>query len=111
MRRIAIEVQFSDAVSRIRDCGLTGDDVAWAAPGFDDSMWESRVVPDDWNQTAESRYDGFAWYRFASVTLRDDQTEVVREAQGRIVMDTIRSWIGHRADGTTAVIYPPAAAR
>ena len=43
----------------------TGDDVAWAAPGFDDSAWESRVVPDNWNTTAESNYDGFAWYRIA----------------------------------------------
>jgi enterochelin esterase-like enzyme len=43
----------------------TGDDLAWLAPDFDDSSWQDRVVPDDWNTTAESRYDGFAWYRIA----------------------------------------------
>jgi hypothetical protein len=32
----------------------TGDDVAWAAPGFDDASWQNRVVPDDWNTTPRS---------------------------------------------------------
>lgn len=41
----------------------TGDDLAWADPGFDDSGWESRTVPDNWGETAQSSYDGFAWYR------------------------------------------------
>src|SRR4051812_24747090 len=40
-----------------------GDDARWSSPSFDDSGWENRVVPDDWNQTAQSNYDGFAWYR------------------------------------------------
>src|SRR4051794_22834251 len=43
----------------------TGDDVAWAAPDFDDASWQNRLVPDDWNTTAEVNYDGFAWYRIA----------------------------------------------
>ena len=41
----------------------TGDDVSWANPSFDDSTWESRAVPDNWGETAQSSYDGFAWYR------------------------------------------------
>jgi len=43
----------------------TGDDLAWTAPGFDDASWQDRVVPDDWNTTAEANYNGFAWYRIA----------------------------------------------
>jgi enterochelin esterase-like enzyme len=43
----------------------TGDDLGWAAPGFDDASWQNRVVPDDWNTTAEANYNGFAWYRIA----------------------------------------------
>jgi hypothetical protein len=42
---------------------VTGDDPSWSEPGFDDAAWEDRVVPDDWNATAQARYDGFAWYR------------------------------------------------
>jgi enterochelin esterase-like enzyme len=41
----------------------TGDDLAWLAPSFNDSAWENRVVPDNWNLTAQANYDGFAWYR------------------------------------------------
>jgi len=43
----------------------TGDDMSWVAPAFDDSGWESRAVPDDWNTTAQVNYDGFAWYRIS----------------------------------------------
>ncbi|MEV4349480.1 alpha/beta hydrolase-fold protein [Actinoplanes sp. NPDC049596] len=42
----------------------TGDDVAWAAPSFDDAGWKSWSVPDNWNNEADLKaYDGFAWYR------------------------------------------------
>jgi len=43
----------------------TGDDPAWSGQGFDDSGWESRAVPDNWSETAQSSYDGYAWYRKA----------------------------------------------
>ncbi|GIF21543.1 enterochelin esterase-like enzyme [Actinoplanes tereljensis] len=42
----------------------TGDDVAWAAPSFDDTTWKSWTVPDNWNTDATlAKYDGYAWYR------------------------------------------------
>jgi class 3 adenylate cyclase len=42
-----------------------GDDVAWAAPGFDDSGWSTIRVPDPWGAADPSlkEYSGFAWYR------------------------------------------------
>ena len=44
---------------------VADDDPKWSSPSFDDSAWENRVVPDDWNKTAQSNYDGYAWYRKA----------------------------------------------
>ena len=41
----------------------TGDGATWADPAFDDSGWEQRSVPDNWGNTAEANYDGYAWYR------------------------------------------------
>ncbi len=41
----------------------TGDDLAWAEPGFDDSAWEEVQVPTDGGQAIFADYDGFAWFR------------------------------------------------
>lgn len=41
----------------------TGDDAAYAAAGFDDSVWETIAVPGPWESAGRADYDGFAWYR------------------------------------------------
>ena len=41
----------------------TGDRMAWAAPGFDDSGWERLSSSRPWGQQGHARYSGFAWYR------------------------------------------------
>ncbi|MFI5937261.1 alpha/beta hydrolase-fold protein [Actinoplanes sp. NPDC051494] len=41
----------------------TGDDPAFADPGYDDSAWTAWTVPDNWGASDLSTYDGFAWYR------------------------------------------------
>jgi hypothetical protein len=41
----------------------TGDDLTWAQPGFDDSAWETIMVPEIWERAGHPGYDGFAWYR------------------------------------------------
>ena len=41
----------------------TGDDPAWAAPGFDDSGWERMRGDDTWGAQGHAGYTGFAWYR------------------------------------------------
>lgn len=41
----------------------TGDDLAYADPGFDDSVWETITVPGAWEDAGRAEYDGFAWYR------------------------------------------------
>jgi len=40
-----------------------GDDMAWAAPGFDDSGWEPISVDRPWGAQSHYGYTGFAWYR------------------------------------------------
>jgi Stage II sporulation protein E (SpoIIE) len=41
----------------------TGDDLSWAAPGLDDSGWESIRAEKPWGQQQHFNYTGYAWYR------------------------------------------------
>lgn len=41
----------------------TGDDPAWASPGFDDSRWEQIDISQPWGDQGHWSYSGFAWYR------------------------------------------------
>lgn len=41
----------------------TGDNPAWAAPGFDDSSWQQVSADLPWGQQGHDRYTGYAWYR------------------------------------------------
>jgi hypothetical protein len=41
----------------------TGDDLAWAAPGFDDSSWQQIEVGRPWEGQGHPAYTGFGWYR------------------------------------------------
>jgi hypothetical protein len=41
----------------------TGDDLAWARPGFDDSKWQTIAAGQDWERQGHWDYTGFAWYR------------------------------------------------
>ena len=41
----------------------TGDDLAWAQPGFDDSSWEQLRGDTTWGAQSHPAYVGFAWYR------------------------------------------------
>jgi cephalosporin-C deacetylase-like acetyl esterase len=41
----------------------TGDDLAWAEPGFDDSEWRSMEAGSSWENQGLGSYDGFGWYR------------------------------------------------
>jgi enterochelin esterase-like enzyme len=45
--------------------------------------------------------------RFGKVALTDASTEVVVDRQGRIVVDTIRSWAGVDAQGKRTTVYAP----
>jgi len=40
-----------------------GDDMLWAAPGYDDSQWEHIKADDTWGAQTHPGYTGFAWYR------------------------------------------------
>jgi hypothetical protein len=42
----------------------TGDDMAWAAPGFDDSQWATIKADQNWGSQGYYAYTGFAWYRY-----------------------------------------------
>lgn len=41
----------------------TGDDPAWATPGFDDSKWDTLKPTIIWEYQGHWKYDGYAWYR------------------------------------------------
>ncbi len=41
----------------------TGDDLAWAQPGYDDSSWEQLRGDKTWGAQTHPSYVGFAWYR------------------------------------------------
>jgi hypothetical protein len=41
----------------------TGDNPAWAAPGFDDSNWQQIETGRAWESQGHKNYTGFAWYR------------------------------------------------
>lgn len=41
----------------------TGDDPAWASPGFDDSRWERLRVDRTYGRQGHFAYHGYAWYR------------------------------------------------
>jgi hypothetical protein len=41
-----------------------GDDMAWAAPGFDDSQWATIKADQNWGSQGYFGYTGFAWYRY-----------------------------------------------
>lgn len=41
----------------------TGDDKAWAKPGFDDSSWQKIETGKPWEKQGHANYDGYAWYR------------------------------------------------
>jgi hypothetical protein len=41
----------------------TGDDLAWAQPGYDDSSWERLRGDTTWRSQTHPGYAGFAWYR------------------------------------------------
>ena len=40
-----------------------GDNLAWTAPGFDDSAWPVLTLDKDWNQQGVENPNGFGWYR------------------------------------------------
>ena len=42
----------------------TGDDPAWASPGFDDASWGTIDPKTIWEEQGYKGYNGFAWYRF-----------------------------------------------
>jgi hypothetical protein len=56
----------------------TGDDMAWANPGFDDSHWEQIDISRPWGDQGHWAYAGYAWYR--------RQIEFKTEPDGAVVV-------------------------
>lgn len=51
-----------------------GDDLAWATPGFDDSLWRSHLLPQRWPERGYPETNQFAWYRL-TVRIQDFDAE------------------------------------
>jgi len=52
-----------------------GDDMAWAAPGFDDSHWEQIDVSRPWGDQGHWAYSGHAWYR-RHIEIKDEPNSI-----------------------------------
>jgi alpha-galactosidase len=50
---------------------IQGDNMGYAAPGFDDSGWKNIKVDKIWEEQGYDPYDGFAWFRFKVVIPSD----------------------------------------
>ncbi|MFA5444142.1 MAG: acetylxylan esterase [Bacteroidales bacterium] len=49
----------------------TGNEIQWASPGFDDSLWPEIAPSNTWENQGFFNYDGYAWYR-KTITLPND---------------------------------------
>lgn len=64
IHRWVLEIPFPVYISLAGPWRISaGDDLAWAAPEFDDSTWTTSRVPQGWEADALPNYDGTAWYR------------------------------------------------
>lgn len=84
----------------------TGDDVAYAAPGFDDAVWETIAVPSTWEATGRPDYDGFAWYRLRFTLPPGGASEGAWLDLGKLD-DADETFINGTLVGRTGV-FPPA---
>ena len=60
------------------------DDMDWAKEKFDDSDWESVMVPAEWGSIGYARYDGFAWYRTKFTAPKEMNDDAYMLILGRI---------------------------
>ncbi len=88
----------------------TGDDLAWADPGFDDRRWSQRAVPGRWPKGGFPESDQFAWYRLHLVV--DAPSQALGGAQLGLrmgkVMNAYELYAGGQLVGKTGK-FPPLA--
>ncbi|TLX76002.1 glycoside hydrolase [Labilibacter sediminis] len=54
-----------------------GDNDEWSSVEYDDSGWETIVVPSSWERHGFNGYDGYAWYRTKVVITNIDADEAL----------------------------------
>lgn len=59
----------------------TGNDLAWADPQTDDSLWDALSITTCWEEQGYPGYDGYAWYR-KEITLPEDFARSVTYYKG-----------------------------
>jgi len=62
----------------------TGDDLAWAQPGLDDSEWRELEAGVTWENQGLETYDGFGWYR--QQVLVPERLNKVAEKRGGLML-------------------------
>lgn len=66
----------------------TGDNLAWAQPGFNDADWRSVRVGTNWEKQGYAGYNGYAWYRvrfqLPSSFKKDSFSDTLRFILGKI---------------------------
>jgi cephalosporin-C deacetylase len=62
----------------------TGNEIQWASPGFDDSLWPQISAADSWENQGYTNYDGYGWYR-KTITLPDDILKAAQYYGGLLI--------------------------
>ena len=83
-----------------------GDDLAWAAPTYDDSQWETVEAGIPWEEQGFEGYNGYAWYRktFSFASFPEDGRQPLLDL-GRID-DVDEVYLNGRLVGKTGS-FPP----
>jgi len=76
-----------------------GDDLAWAAPAFDDSSWASADMPGRWPKGGYPDSDQFAWYRLTLQLVEADGARFQKDFQLAVQTGKVMSAFELYADG------------
>lgn len=76
---------------REQDSGMDRIRPIWAAPGFDDSLWEMMDLPQNWEAVELGDFDGVAWFR-KSVDISPEFAEEMLNLNLGIIDDGDQVW-------------------
>lgn len=66
-----------------------GDDLAWKAPDFDDSKWDSISCRMEWERQNYAEYNGYGWYRIRFVLPKSVREQAMFKDSLQIILGKI----------------------
>jgi len=82
-----------------------GDNLDYVRPGYNDSKWETIIVPSAWENEGFPGYDGYGWYRISFVIPKELSNKVLYLRLGQID-DVDRTYFNGRFIGGNGD-FPP----